>query len=220
MKVDPTPRRSKFIALRVAVNAIAMRLVIPAEQIDARMGSYSGLVKTGIRMPERMIIQSQLKTSRAAGLLLDLLNRPAGSRPSWYENSKGYALLAEDVWREGMGMLAALASQDGTTKEVDPSAEQSGDEIRRGLRLGFDASELASFLTASGIPHSLEAQQPLLGDSGPPAKKNSPTISGSGPAPAAVRKYNFRGAIAEALHVAVECRLSRNTEQVSGSLIT
>jgi hypothetical protein len=202
-----------FIPLARTVDAIWVRISISVEEIDGRRSLNCSKDENDIETKlERAAIGRLLGQARAAGRLLQLLNRAADRRPKWYDSSPGYAVLDDSLAREGLDILIRWMHQSLPPPPVPhgrwsspapaPDPVEGIFRVPRSDQLGFDIDELIRFLDADQIPHALgEALDFPQVDAIDEAVRRAA-------APTAERlllpPLVFRGDLAEVLYIALE----------------
>lgn len=158
-----------FIQLDRAVGAIGARLTLTTAEIDSFRSPNCSKADDDVEtLAERAYIGRTLRRARAAGQLLQILNRVAEDRPKWYDVAQGFALLDESVSKEGTAFLVQWMKQAlpsvpkpfGKWSSTAPQSMSPNDspfpvEVPRSAQVGFDIDELIRALDAARVPHSL-----------------------------------------------------------------
>lgn len=117
-----------FIPLRDVLDEMATCYRISDEELDAFIGPANKDPNPYIEMSRRARYRRLLARGASAGRLLDLVNKPLGTRPEWYEAEDGYWLPANEVGREGSKLLigfrkAALWERPATLSNLNLAVE-------------------------------------------------------------------------------------------------
>jgi hypothetical protein len=207
-----------FLSLDRAVRAVASRVKISDEEVDARLG-LNRIDKNEFQTTlDRTAIRSVLGPARAAGILFRHLSQPSPARPNWQDSAiGGFPIVDDGVSREGLEILARWARSEAEFRlQGGPWSEHGGRvpcmEVLPGpsrlMQIGFDVDDLIHFLNASGVDHSLG--EPLNDSSMPSAMNpggNSNTASARstrGRSGRSLPSFKFRGPLSEVLLMAVE----------------
>jgi len=153
-----------FVSLHEVVKAVADRIMISDEEADRCSRRRPASAESPF---ETMLARSQIKgamaRSRAAGALLEPLNRPQGQRPDWYDSSPGYPKLKDAVADRGMDILIALSRTESSLWRNVPCDQQvglgyGGQELLPAHSIGFEIDKLVSHLKSVRVPHSLTSR--------------------------------------------------------------
>lgn len=204
-----------FMPLDRAVMAIAARIIVPDDQIDARIGLNRQGVDDFKTQLERSVIRRILAEAKAAGTLFQHLSQPTPSLPNWWDSVVGgFPILDNGVRRQGLELLALWArteirypfharDRDLQAGQLRPlQGSESGGQPSRLVQIGFDTDELIHFLDELEIPHNLGA---ILNPS--PRSAMSWAANGRVIRPEdgnSVAKLKFRGPLGEVLGTAAE----------------
>jgi hypothetical protein len=197
------------------VRAIAARVTIPDDQIDARRGLNRQDLDDFETKLERSAVGRILAEAKAAGILFQHLNQPTPLLPNWWDAVVGgFPILDNSVRRQGLELLALWArtevsymlhasDRDVQTGQVRPfQGSESKDQPSRLVQIGFDTDELIQFLDELEIPHNLGAimnQSPRSAMSwAANGRITQPEIGQS------AAKLKFRGPLGEVLGTAAE----------------
>lgn len=195
-----------FIPLDRAVDAISAKIVVEVREIDGYRSVNSSKDENdfGVRH-ERGSVGKMLRQARAAGQLLGVVNRDAGSRPKWYDSSQGYPLLDDSLGREGRDILVQWMKQTlppapmphgrYSSKVAPADPQEAMFQVPRSGLLGFDIDELIHFLDKASVPHVLGSPLNEVGD----VPRASPQTARPD-----FRKLKFRTPLADALYAALE----------------
>jgi hypothetical protein len=186
-----------FIPLDRAVAAIGARLTLTTDEIDGYRSLNCSKADDDVgTLSERAAIGHMLRRARAAGQLLQVLNRVAEDRPKWYDSSQGIALLDDGVSREGTAFLVQWMKHAippvprpfGKWSSNEPQATPRIDSpfsvaVPRSAQVGFNIDELIRALDAARVPHGL-GESIVVGEggrveSGEPANTDSSSPNGA-----------------------------------------
>lgn len=209
MKTRQDGLGGRFVSLDGAVQAVSSAMPITKkEEVDRWLSLNRPKNDEDDELSrQRAAIDALLRQGRASERLLDILNRPANLRPSWYEDSSGFARFNESVAPEGLEILHRWAKESWYSPPLPPS--RWGFPVRnplqaskppRAMELGFDVAELRRALDAEGVPHGLDR----LGITDNLGSTAAPAGAGKVRGEAATEKPKFRGPLAEVLSLAWE----------------
>ncbi|MEO5685986.1 MAG: hypothetical protein ABIR54_01385 [Burkholderiaceae bacterium] len=162
MKTTRQGLMGNFVSLHEVVKAVADRIAISDEEADLCRGPNRLRAESAF---EVQIVRSQIKSamaqSRAAGVLLEPLNRPAAQRPAWYDSTPGYPKLKDAVSDRGMDILIDLSGSEARLRRRERLPQQveshAGDQaLLPAHSIGFEIDELISHLKSAKVPHSLK----------------------------------------------------------------
>jgi len=174
MKTTRQGLLGNFVPLHDVVRAVADRIAVSDE--DAHPFRRRLTDPTGSPL-EAQIASSQIKAvaaqSRAACMLLEVLDRPPSPRPEWHDTSLGHPRANEGAARRGLEILVALSRVDfspgrSAMRGQPDSLAAPRDELA-GDSIGFEANALVEFLDSIGLPHALgPADRPSPAYDNPP----------------------------------------------------
>ncbi len=192
-----------FIPLGDAARAVGARILVSDEEADVHLS---------LNRPSDEVVQAQraavayhLRFAHGASRLLQLLNRPADSRPKRYDAAAGYPILDDTLGRRGVNILnhwaklaypSASKASSGARSTV-PFAHNQGPDGNP-LDLGFDVDELIHFLNAGEVPHTLGDQLNSVEGEKPAGLIANDPSAANGPKP------RFTGPLREVLLIAWE----------------
>ncbi|WP_147299623.1 hypothetical protein [Cupriavidus taiwanensis] len=200
-----------FVSLSDVVRAIAPRVDVAEEEVElysAQPANDGPLWEMLARRPARQCFQE----SRAAIQLLECLFKTSAG-PRWFDTVlRGYPLQSEDARKEGRDELVRFVNQEQEFKasvermrspfarwhdrrfdgENQPARALDYPKMRRSNEIGFDRTELISYLVDNGVSYSPQLLAPPRTE--PPAPSTS-TACGQLPE---VPSYLASGAVARA----------------------
>ena len=196
-----------FIPLANAARALGDRVQVSMQEIDRHLSLNRPNDESLVRA-QRDAIASHLGFAHGASRLLQLMNRPADSRPKWYDAGAGYPILDDSLGRKGLNILTQWAklvwpseskTRSGSTSEIPPLHHQGPDGGP--MDLGFDTDELIQFVDAEDVAHTLGKHLNSVVDAKPSALATKDAPASLQPAK---RRCRINGPLRHVVPLAVE----------------